>query len=94
MGQPAPRRNNEVFSSGSVFDPSEPSRSAGEGDGDEINSPRAGGRESGRHLRSRSRTPVHSPQTAATAAASWRLVAVRRRREMKKKSKEKKQPGK
>ena len=35
-----PGRRNEVFPSGSVFDPCKCSRNAGEGDGDEFNSPR------------------------------------------------------
>ena len=58
--QPAPGRD-EGFASGSVFDSSHFSRHVGEGDGNEFNSPRKGGGERGRHLRSRSRTSIHSP---------------------------------
>ena len=59
-GQPAPRGRSEGFPAGSVFDPSKFSRNAGESDGEEFNSPRHGGRERGRRIRSRSRTPIHS----------------------------------
>ena len=43
MGEPALGGRNEGFR-GSVFDPSKLSRNASEGDGDELNSPRDGGR--------------------------------------------------